>query len=71
VYSYGHRNAQVIVYDPLTTIFSNEQGLDGGAEINIIQGCNHYGWPVITQGKNYLGSRISPFKVYPNMHTPF
>ncbi|MFT4993718.1 MAG: glucose/arabinose dehydrogenase [Paraglaciecola sp.] len=72
VYTYGHRNAQGIVYDPISkVIFSNEHGPDGGDELNIIQGGNNYGWPVITHGRDYSGARISPFTEYPGMQAPF
>jgi len=71
VFSYGHRNAQAILYDPARkVIFSNEHGPDGGDELNIIQAGVNYGWPVITYGNDYIGSRISPFTEYPNMQQP-
>jgi glucose/arabinose dehydrogenase len=71
VYSYGHRNAQGIVYDPINkVIFSNEHGPDGGDELNIIQAGLNYGWPVITNGRDYSGARISPFIDYPQMQQP-
>lgn len=72
IFSYGHRNHQGIVYDPKRQmIFSNEHGPDGGDELNIIQSGVNYGWPVITNGLDYIGSRISPFTEYPNMQQPF
>ncbi|MFT4939323.1 MAG: glucose/arabinose dehydrogenase [Paraglaciecola sp.] len=72
VYSYGHRNSQAIVYDPIRKlIFSNEHGPDGGDEINIIEAGKNYGWPVITYGRDYSGANISPFKEYPGMQQPF
>jgi glucose/arabinose dehydrogenase len=72
VFSYGHRNPQGILYDPKrNVIFSNEHGPDGGDELNIIQKGHNYGWPVITKGLDYIGSRISPFTEYPNMQQPF
>lgn len=72
VFSYGHRNSQGILFDPVRkVIFSNEHGPDGGDELNIIQAGVNYGWPVITYGKDYIGGRISPFTEYPNMQQPF
>ena len=71
VFSYGHRNAQAILYDPVrSVIFSNEHGPDGGDELNVIQAGVNYGWPVITYGNDYIGGRISPFTEYPNMQQP-
>ncbi|WP_299083985.1 PQQ-dependent sugar dehydrogenase [uncultured Paraglaciecola sp.] len=72
VFSYGHRNPQAILYDPVReVIFSHEHGPDGGDELNIIQAGVNYGWPVITYGNDYIGGRISPFTEYPNMQQPF
>ena len=71
VFSYGHRNHQEILYDAQrNVIFSNEHGPDGGDELNIIQAGVNYGWPVITRGLDYIGSRISPFTEYANMQQP-
>ena len=71
IFSYGHRNAQAILYDATRgVIFSNEHGPDGGDELNIIQAGVNYGWPVITYGNDYIGGRISPFTEYPNMQQP-
>jgi glucose/arabinose dehydrogenase len=71
VFSYGHRNHQGILFDPKrNVIFSNEHGPDGGDELNIIQAGVNYGWPVITKGLDYIGSRISPFTEYVNMQQP-
>lgn len=72
IFSYGHRNPQGILFDPVRKIiFSHEHGPDGGDELNIIQAGVNYGWPVITYGNDYIGGRISPFTEYPNMQQPF
>jgi glucose/arabinose dehydrogenase len=71
VFSYGHRNHQGILFDSeRNVIFSNEHGPDGGDELNVIQPGVNYGWPVITKGLDYIGSRISPFTEYTNMQQP-
>lgn len=71
VYSIGHRNPQGLVYvKPSSTIFSHEHGPAGGDELNVIEAGENYGWPVVTQGNDYSGARISPFRHYPNMVEP-
>ncbi|QPG05208.1 PQQ-dependent sugar dehydrogenase [Salinimonas marina] len=71
VYSLGHRNPQGLVVDPQTKqIISHEHGPAGGDEVNIIEAGTNYGWPVITNGKDYSGARISPFEEYPGMAQP-
>jgi aldose sugar dehydrogenase len=72
IYSIGHRNPQGIVYDATrNTVFAHEHGPAGGDEINIIERGYNYGWPVITNGLDYSGARISPFTTYPNMQQPW
>ena len=71
VYTLGHRNPQALLVDSQTgQIIAHEHGPDGGDEINIIRAGNNYGWPVVTQGLDYSGARISPFTDYPNMTAP-
>jgi aldose sugar dehydrogenase len=72
IFTLGHRNPQGIVYDPIRQlVFSHEHGPAGGDEVNIIQAGNNYGWPVITNGLDYSGARISPFTHYPGMQQPW
>lgn len=71
VWSLGHRNPQAILVEASTnTVFSHEHGPAGGDEINIIEKGKNYGWPVITNGKDYSGANISPFTEYPGMQQP-
>ncbi|QJR82749.1 PQQ-dependent sugar dehydrogenase [Alteromonas pelagimontana] len=71
VYSYGHRNPQGLVVDEENgRIIEHEHGPDGGDEINIIEAGENYGWPVITQGLDYSGAKISPFTQYADMRQP-
>lgn len=60
IYSYGHRNPQGMVKNPVTgAIWANEHGPQGGDEINIVQKGKNYGWPLVTYGVNYSGTPIS------------
>lgn len=60
VYSYGHRNPQGLAQNPKTgEIWSHEHGPRGGDEVNLIKAGKNYGWPVITYGINYSGSKIT------------
>ena len=67
VYSYGHRNPQGLILMPDGRIIGHEHGPAGGDEVNIITAGNNYGWPVITEGKDYIGGLISPFTTYDGM----
>ncbi|CAI8320196.1 MAG: Aldose sugar dehydrogenase YliI [Rhodobiaceae bacterium UBA7378] len=71
VWSYGHRNAQSIIYDAATdTVFQTEHGPRGGDELNIIAPAKNYGWPAITYGIDYSGLQISPYTSYEGMEQP-
>lgn len=60
VYSYGHRNPQGMAKNPTTgDIWSHEHGPRGGDEVNLIAAGKNYGWPVVTYGINYSGSKIT------------
>jgi glucose/arabinose dehydrogenase len=60
IYSYGHRNQLGLALNPETgALFAAEQGPQGGDEINIIEPGGNYGWPIVTYGRNYDGTRAS------------
>lgn len=62
VYSYGHRNVQGVAFDARRgVIWSHEHGPAGGDELNRIEAGANYGWPIVTEGRDYNGARISPF----------
>lgn len=56
IYSFGHRNPQGIVFDPVhNRLWAIEHGPRGGDEINLILPGKNYGWPVVSFGKEYWG----------------
>jgi glucose/arabinose dehydrogenase len=60
IYSLGHRSPQGLAMHPETgAIWENEHGPLGGDEINIILPGRNYGWPLVTFGMNYDGTKIS------------
>ncbi|MBR9853877.1 MAG: PQQ-dependent sugar dehydrogenase [Algicola sp.] len=71
IYSYGHRNPQGLVLHPETgVLWEHEHGPRGGDEINIVQKGKNYGWPVITYGINYSGTKITDDTNKPGMEQP-
>jgi len=62
IYSLGHRDHLGLVVHPSGTIFNAEHGPNGGDEVNLIKPGANYGWPVISFGRQYDGSRILPYK---------
>jgi len=58
-WSYGHRNIQGMALHPQTgLLWTHEHGARGGDEINVARAGRNYGWPVITYGVNYSGTKI-------------
>ncbi len=71
VFSYGHRNPQGLCYDPINNIiYDNEHGPRGGDEINKVEAAKNYGWPVITYGINYVGTKITDLTHKEGMEQP-
>jgi len=59
VWSIGHRNVQAAALNPTSgKLWTVEHGARGGDEINIPEAGRNYGWPVISYGRNYDGSKI-------------
>jgi glucose/arabinose dehydrogenase len=60
IYSYGHRNPQGMARHPDTgEIWIHEHGPKGGDEVNIVKRRANFGWPVISYGVNYSGTKFT------------
>ncbi|TAI49280.1 PQQ-dependent sugar dehydrogenase [Flagellimonas allohymeniacidonis] len=71
IYSYGHRNPQGLAIHPETLeLWEHEHGPRGGDEINIIEKSKNYGWPIITYGINYSGTKITDETARQGMEQP-
>lgn len=58
IWSYGHRNVQGAALHPVTgALWVHEHGPQGGDELNVVRRGANYGWPVITQGREYGSGR--------------
>ncbi len=59
VWSIGHRNMQGAALRPETgQLYTVEHGAQGGDELNHPEKGKNYGWPIITYGIDYDGSKI-------------
>jgi len=71
IYSYGHRNPQGMEMHPETgEIWIHEHGPRGGDEINVIEKAKNYGWPVVSYGINYSGSKFTELTQKEGMEQP-
>jgi glucose/arabinose dehydrogenase len=65
IYSMGHRTQLGLAINPFNSeVWAGEQGPNGGDEVNIIKAGKNYGWPVVSDGRDYRGPYISgsPYK---------
>jgi len=45
IYSYGHRNAQGLIFGSNGSLYADEHGPNSDDEVNMIQAGKNYGWP--------------------------
>ncbi|NNC36495.1 MAG: hypothetical protein HKO02_03485 [Hyphomonadaceae bacterium] len=69
IFSYGNRNPQGLAYAD-GRIWATEHGPKGGDELNLIESGKNYGWPVISYGRNYSGTELTPYTHKPDMEQP-
>jgi glucose/arabinose dehydrogenase len=56
VYTIGHRSSLGLALHPVTgQMWLNENGPNGGDEINILKPGANYGWPIVSLGRSYPG----------------
>lgn len=71
IFSYGHRNPQGLAFNPVTReLWSHEHGPRGGDEVNLISKGLNYGWPVISYGINYSGTKFTDITEKTGMQQP-
>ena len=70
IYCYGNRNPQGLAFDSSGRLWELEHGPKGGDELNIIEKGKNYGWPVITYGVNYNGTKITDITHKEGMEQP-
>mgnify|MGYP005992165543 CR=1 FL=1 len=71
IWSKGHRNLQGATFDPMTnSVLTVEHGAKGGDEVNRPEAGKNYGWPVISYGVNYSGSKIGVGTEAPGYEQP-
>ena len=71
IWTLGHRNPQGLAFNPRTgSLWENEFGARGGDEVNVLRPGRNYGWPVVTHGVDYDGSRIGEGSSKPGLEDP-
>ena len=55
IWSSGHRNPYGLAFAPDGRLWETEMGPRGGDELNLIERGANYGWPRVSEGRNYDG----------------
>ena len=69
-WSSGHRNPYGLAFDSAGRLWETEMGPRGGDELNLILPGRNYGWPLVSEGKNYNGVPIPPPSSRPDLEPP-
>ncbi len=68
IYSFGHRNIQAAAMDSATgDLYVTEMGPLGGDELNRIEKGANYGWPLVSWGTDYDGSKRADPSTRPDL----
>ena len=60
IYTLGHRSTLGLAVHPGTgQLWENENGPNGGDEINVLKAGANYGWPLVSLGRTYPGPWVS------------
>ena len=70
IWSYGHRNPQGAGLDAKDQLWVSEHGAKGGDEVNLVREGANYGWPVISYGVHYSGTKIGEGTAKQGMEQP-
>jgi len=59
IWTYCHRSPQGLEYNPKTQLlWETEMGPRGGDEVNLLGAGKNYGWPLVSNGMNYNGTKV-------------
>jgi aldose sugar dehydrogenase len=66
----GHRCPYGLAFTADGRLWETEMGPRGGDELNLITAGRNYGWPLVSEGKNYDGVPIPPHSSRPDIVAP-
>jgi aldose sugar dehydrogenase len=66
----GHRNPYGLAFAPDGRLWETEMGPRGGDELNLILPGRNYGWPIVSEGRNYDGVAIPRHSSHPGFERP-
>ena len=66
----GNRNVLGMTFDDGGRLWAHEMGPRGGDEFNLIEKGKNYGWPIVSNGRNYSGTPIPDHDTRPEFEMP-
>ncbi len=66
----GNRNVLGMIFDKSGRLWAHEMGPKGGDELNLIEKGSNYGWPIVSNGRNYSGIDIPNHDTRPDFTAP-
>ncbi len=70
IWTLGHRNPYGLAFASDGRLWETEMGPQGGDELNLIIKGKNYGWPLVSNGKNYNDVPIPPHSSRPDFMPP-
>jgi glucose/arabinose dehydrogenase len=70
IWSLGHRNPLGIAFDEQGTLWTHEMGPRDGDELNRITRATNYGYPFVSEGEHYNGTKIPSHASMPIFQAP-
>ena len=70
IWTLGHRNPLGIDFDAEGNLWAHEMGPRHGDELNIIERGRNYGYPMVSQGDHYSGTKIPNHEDFPIFKAP-
>lgn len=71
IFTLGHRVNLGLALNPWTKEFwVSEHGPQGGDEVNILRAGQNYGWPLVSDGRYYSGTKVSAVPFHDGMTRP-
>jgi glucose/arabinose dehydrogenase len=70
IWTLGHRNPLGLAFDADGRLWSHEMGPRHGDELNLIFRGENYGWPIVSNGNHYDGTRIPDHDTRPEFAAP-
>ncbi len=70
IWSLGHRNPLGLAFDSDDRLWNSEMGPRHGDELNLITPGRNYGYPLVSNGDHYGGTRIPDHDTRPDLEAP-